>query len=81
MRITRVRTRVVEWRGPTVPMQAHFCTNPMDLVAEAADSMTPFCFHGWLLVELFTDAGFVGRGAGWRRRAGGCSFWPAAIQR
>ncbi len=62
VRITRIRTRVVEWRGPTVPMQAHFCTNPMDLVAEAADSMSPFCFHGWLLVELFTDAGHVGIG-------------------
>src|SRR4026209_1680950 len=62
VKMTRGRTRVGEWGGPPVPMQAHFCTNPMDLVAEAADSMTPFCFHGWLLVELFTDAGHVGIG-------------------
>ena len=28
MKITDIRTRVVEWRGPTVPPQPHFCTNP-----------------------------------------------------
>jgi hypothetical protein len=32
VRISDVRTRVVEWRGPTVPPQPHFCTNPMDLL-------------------------------------------------
>ena len=62
MRITDVRTRVVEWRGPTVPAQPHFCTNPMDLLALPADSMAGFRFHGWLIVEVFTDAGHVGLG-------------------
>ena len=62
MRITDVRTRVVEWRGPTVPPQPHFCTNPMDLLALPADSMAGFRFHGWLVVEVFTDAGHVGLG-------------------
>jgi L-alanine-DL-glutamate epimerase-like enolase superfamily enzyme len=28
----------------------------------AADSMSPFRFHGWLIVEVFTDAGHVGIG-------------------
>jgi L-alanine-DL-glutamate epimerase-like enolase superfamily enzyme len=62
MKITEVRTRVVEWRGKTAPPQPHFCTNPMDLLDLAADSMGAFRFHGWLIVEVFTDAGLVGIG-------------------
>ncbi|HKW01713.1 MAG TPA: L-rhamnonate dehydratase [Vicinamibacterales bacterium] len=69
MKITDIRTRVVEWRGPTVPPQPHFCTNPMDLVepllqasATTKDSMAGFRFHGWLIVEVFTDTGLVGIG-------------------
>lgn len=62
MRITSVRTRVVEWRGPTVPPQPHFCTNPMDLLTLPADAMAGFRFHGWLIVEIETDAGHVGLG-------------------
>ena len=67
MKITKVRTRVVEWRGKTVPLAPHFCTNPMDLVAQdlihgAQASMSTFTFHGWLVVEVFTDDGHVGIG-------------------
>src|SRR5215510_4207115 len=62
MRITDVRTRVVEWRGPTVPPQPHFCTNAMDALTLPADSMAGFRFHGWLICEIFTDAGIVGIG-------------------
>jgi L-rhamnonate dehydratase len=62
MKITEIRTRVVEWRGPTVPPQPHFCTNPMDVLDLPADSMAGFRFHGWLIVEVFTDAGHVGIG-------------------
>ncbi len=62
MKITDVRTRVVEWRGPTVPPEPHFCTNPMDLLSLPADSMGGFRFHGWVIVEIFTDAGHVGIG-------------------
>jgi L-rhamnonate dehydratase len=62
MKITEVRTRVVEWRGATVPPQPHFCTNPMDILSLPADSMAGFRFHGWLIVEIFTDAGHVGIG-------------------
>ena len=32
MKITEVRTRVVQWEGATVALPPHFCTNPMDLV-------------------------------------------------
>ncbi len=62
MKITDVRARVVEWRGKTVPPQPHFCTNPMDLLDLPADSMAGFRFHGWLIVEILTDAGHVGIG-------------------
>ncbi|MGO9274935.1 MAG: L-rhamnonate dehydratase [Terriglobia bacterium] len=62
MKITEVRTRVVEWRGKTIPPQPHFCTNPMDLLDLPADSMAGFRFHGWLIVEVSTDAGHVGIG-------------------
>jgi L-alanine-DL-glutamate epimerase-like enolase superfamily enzyme len=62
MKITDIRTRVVEWRGKTVPPQPHFCTNPMDLLELPADAMAGFRFHGWTIVEVFTDAGHVGIG-------------------
>jgi L-rhamnonate dehydratase len=68
LRITDIRTRVVEWRGATVPPQPHFCTNPTDILqlalsgVEGPDAMAGFRFHGWLIVEIFTDAGHVGIG-------------------
>jgi L-rhamnonate dehydratase len=62
MKITEVRTRVVQWEGKTVPLPPHFCTNPMDLVSYREASMGNFAFHGWVLVEIFTDAGLVGLG-------------------
>lgn len=62
MKITEVRTRVVEWRGPSVPPQPHFCTNPIDVLDLGGDAMASFRFHGWLIVEVFTDDGHVGIG-------------------
>jgi L-alanine-DL-glutamate epimerase-like enolase superfamily enzyme len=62
MRITEIRTRVVRWHGKTVPLPPHFCTNPMDLLELPEASMETFTFHGWLLVEVFTDDGYVGLG-------------------
>lgn len=62
MRITGIRTRVVEWRGPTTPPQPHFCTNPMDLLGHPTDTMASFRFHGWLIVEIETNQGLVGIG-------------------
>jgi len=62
MKITKVRTRVVEWRGKTVPPEKHFCTNPMDLLDLPIDSMGAFRFHSWLIVEIETDAGLAGIG-------------------
>jgi L-alanine-DL-glutamate epimerase-like enolase superfamily enzyme len=62
MKITEIRTRVVQWKGKTIPLPAHFCTNPMDLLSWQKGSMGNFAFHEWLLVEIFTDAGLVGLG-------------------
>ena len=62
MKITDIRTRVVEWRGKTTPLPPHFCTNPMDLLSLPEASMSTFTFHGWLVVEVFTDQGLVGVG-------------------
>jgi L-rhamnonate dehydratase len=62
MKIKEIRTRAVRWRGKTVPLPPHFCTNPMDLLILPEASMQTFTFHGWLIVEIFTDDGHVGIG-------------------
>src|SRR5579871_3060518 len=64
MKISTVRTRVVQWRGKTVPLPPHFCTNPMDAVSPmlSASTMGTFTFHSWLIVELTADNGLVGIG-------------------
>jgi L-rhamnonate dehydratase len=63
MKITEIRTRLVQWRGKTVPLPPHFCTNPMDLLATTTSvSMGTFTFHGWVIVEVFTNDGLVGIG-------------------
>jgi len=64
LKITEIRTRVVQWEGETVPLPPHFCTNPMDMVSPmlSPETMGTFTFHGWLIVEIFTDQGQVGIG-------------------
>jgi len=62
MKIREIRTRVVSWRGKTVALPPHFCTNPMDLLDLPQASMSTFTFHGWLVVEIFADDGSVGIG-------------------
>jgi len=62
MKIKEIRTRVVRWRGKTVPLPPHFCTNPMDLLSLPEASMSTFTFHGWLIAEVFTDDGLAGVG-------------------
>ena len=62
MKITEIRTRVLRWRGNTVPLPPHFCSNPMDVMELPEGSMRTFTFHEWLVAEVFTDDGFVGLG-------------------
>ena len=62
MKIKEIRTRVFRWRGRPAPLPPHFCTNPMDLLQLPQSSMGTFTFHGWLVVEIFTDDGLAGIG-------------------
>ena len=52
----------MRWRGKTVPLPPHFCTNPMDVLNLPEATMQTFTFHGWLVVEIFTKDGLVGIG-------------------
>ncbi|MGH9528995.1 MAG: L-rhamnonate dehydratase [Terriglobales bacterium] len=62
MKIKEIRTRVFRWRGKTAPLPPHFCTNPMDILQLTDATMGTFVFHGWLVIEIFTDDGLVGIG-------------------
>lgn len=62
MKITEIRTRVGRWKGKVVSLTGHFCTNPIDLLELPVASMSTFTFHGWLIVEIFTDEGLAGIG-------------------
>ncbi|EGU60405.1 2-dehydro-3-deoxyphosphogalactonate aldolase [Vibrio nigripulchritudo ATCC 27043] len=62
MKITQVQARVFEWNGHTVEPQNNFCSNAMDLLWDRGDSMGTFRFHGWTVVEVYTDDGLVGIG-------------------
>ncbi len=62
MKITEVRARVVEWQETKAAPQPHFCTTPMDILGPAADTMSSFRFHSWLIVEIASDSGEVGIG-------------------
>jgi L-rhamnonate dehydratase len=62
VKITEVRTRVVEWKEATRPPQPHFCTSPMDLLDLPYDPMGSYRFHSWLIVEVKTNAGLIGIG-------------------
>ncbi len=64
MKITEIRARVAQWKGKITPLPPHFCTNPMDAIAPSLSpaTMGTFTFHGWLVVEVFTDEGLVGIG-------------------
>jgi len=62
MRITDVRTRVLEWTGPVAPIHPNFCTTAGDAVPRKASSITGYSFLGWLVVEIETADGLVGLG-------------------
>src|SRR6266550_1208626 len=43
MKITEIRTRVVQWKGKTVPLPPHFCTNPMDVISPMLSEFPSDC--------------------------------------
>ncbi|HYP16003.1 MAG TPA: hypothetical protein VEQ65_02230, partial [Opitutus sp.] len=55
---------VVQWKGKTVPLPPHFCSNPIDDMSPMLTKATmgTCTFHGWVIVEVFTDNGLVGIG-------------------
>ena len=61
-KISSVKTRVWNWKGPTVPPQGNFCTNASDALWGREDAMQSFRFHQWLTCEITTDDGYMGIG-------------------
>ena len=61
-KIKKIRTKVYQWNGKTVPPQNNFCTNASDLLYEKSDAMGSFRFHEWLICEVETDEGTIGIG-------------------
>jgi len=61
-RIKSIRTRVWNWKGPTVPPTGNFCTNASDALYETGDAMTSFRFHQWLTCEVEAEDGTIGIG-------------------
>ena len=61
-KIISIKTRVWNWKGPTVPPQGNFCTNASDILWDRGDAMHSFRFHQWLTCEITTDDGTIGIG-------------------
>jgi len=61
-KIISIKTRVWNWKGPTVPPKGNFCTNASDVLWDKGDAMHSFRFHQWLTCEITADEGTVGIG-------------------
>ncbi len=61
MRITKVRAKLYQWKGPVKTADTIFAT-PLSLLPFQDDSQAPFRFFSWLVVEIETDAGHTGIG-------------------
>ena len=61
-KIISIKTRIWNWKGPTVPPQGNFCTNASDILWDRGDAMHSFRFHQWLTCEITTDDGTIGIG-------------------
>jgi L-rhamnonate dehydratase len=61
MKITKVRAKVYQWKGPVKTADTIFAT-PLSLLPFQDDSQAPFRFFSWLVVEVETDAGHTGIG-------------------
>lgn len=61
MKITAVRTKLYQWKGPVKTSDTIFAT-PVSLLPFQDDSQAPYRFFSWLVVEIETDNGTVGIG-------------------
>jgi L-rhamnonate dehydratase len=61
MKITKVRAKLYQWKGPVKTTDTIFAT-PLSLLPFQDDSQAPFRFFSWLVVEIETDAGHTGIG-------------------
>jgi L-rhamnonate dehydratase len=61
MKITKVSTKLYNWKGPVKTTDTIFAT-PLSLLPFQDDSQAPFRFFSWLVVEIETDQGHTGIG-------------------
>jgi L-alanine-DL-glutamate epimerase-like enolase superfamily enzyme len=61
MKITKIKTKLYQWKGPVKTSDTIFAT-PLSALPFQDDSQAPFRFFSWLIVEIETDAGYTGIG-------------------
>ncbi len=61
MKITKIRTKLYQWKGPVKTSDTIFAT-PLSMLPFQDDSQAPFRFFNWLVVEIETDNGYTGIG-------------------
>jgi len=61
MKITAVRTKLYQWKGPVKTSDTIFAT-PVSLLPFQKDAQSAYRFFSWLVVEIETDNGIIGLG-------------------
>ena len=61
MKITAIRTKLYQWKGPVKTTDTVFAT-PVSLLPFQEDAQAAYRFFSWLVVEIETDNGLVGYG-------------------
>lgn len=61
MKITAIKSKLYQWKGPVKTSDTIFAT-PLSMLPFQNDSQAPFRFFSWLVVEIHTDEGHVGYG-------------------
>ncbi len=61
MKITSVKTKLYQWKGPVKTTDTIFAT-PVSLLPFQRDSQAAYRFFSWLVVEIETDNGLTGIG-------------------
>ncbi len=61
MKITTIRTKLYQWKGPVKTTDTVFAT-PVSLLPFQVDAQAAYRFFSWLVVEVETDNGLIGYG-------------------